>query len=392
MNKVLSKRHNGWFRLFLAGVSLLFYLSTPQAVRGQDTGTQDRAVADTVVSPDSLNDGPHVFLGDDSAAVVFYLCRDDFVKETRYGRDTVRFEGRCDDRGTVYAAARFYSRDTVCRFENVSRIFTVSDIHGEYGYFRDILLKAGIVDSSLHWAWGDGHLVVLGDIFDRGSRVTECLWLVYRLQQEAPADGGRVHFVLGNHELMVMEGDNRYVNERYLDGIVKKTRIKYEDLYGPDMALGRWLRAQPAVITINGLLFVHGGLNPDMVDRRSSLGHINATVADGLNMGSGRLAFEDEIKYMFGSLGPFWYRGYHYAVEDRYDRAETDEIDRLLNFYGVDKIVVGHSEHDRLEFLYDRRVVAVDVPVEDLGGFQGLFCDGTGLYRVQPDGSRERLE
>ncbi|MFZ5979405.1 MAG: metallophosphoesterase, partial [Candidatus Zixiibacteriota bacterium] len=176
----------------------------------------DSIAADNAINIDSLNDGPHVFIQDDTTAIIFYLFRNEIIRETRYGRDTVRFTGICGDSGREYAVALSYLRDTVYRFENVPRIFIISDIHGEYGDFEDILIKAGVADSSLHWAWGSGHLVVLGDIFDRGSRVTECLWLVYQLQQEAPANGGRVHFVLGNHELMVLRGDIRYVHERYL--------------------------------------------------------------------------------------------------------------------------------------------------------------------------------
>ena len=71
-----------------------------------------------------------------------------------------------------------------------------------------------VIDTDLTWSFGDGHLVIVGDVFDRGPNVTECLWLIYRLEQEASAAGGAVHFLLGNHELMVMRGDLRYLNER----------------------------------------------------------------------------------------------------------------------------------------------------------------------------------
>ncbi|MFZ5979406.1 MAG: hypothetical protein ACOYVF_02135, partial [Candidatus Zixiibacteriota bacterium] len=168
-------------------------------------------------------------------------------------------------------------------------------------------------------------------------------------------------------------------------------RIEYGDLYGADMVLGRWLRTQPAVIQINDLLFVHGGLDPELAVKQASLDYINTAVAASLDFSSGRLAFNDEVKYLFGSFGPFWYRGYHYAMEDRYDRATIGEIDRLVDFYGVNKMVVGHTEHERIEYLYGRRVLAVDVPVEELGGFQGLLWESGALYLVQPDGRREPL-
>ena len=389
--KTVLQRRN-LFRLFYLGViTALLSFGVPVS-GGQGYEDKNQEIIDSVLSPDTLNDGPHVFLKDDTTAIIFYLCDEEIVKEIRYGRDTIRFKGLCGDQGRNYAVAVSNRKEDSNLFENVSRIFTVSDIHGEYDYFKDILINAGVIDEFLHWSWGDGHLVVLGDIFDRGSRVTECLWLVYQLQQEALAAGGVVHFVLGNHELMVLRGDNRYVNERYLDGIVKKTRIKYEDLYGPDMALGRWLRVQPTVIKINDLLFVHGGLDPELVEKKAGFEYINKTVAEGLDISSGRLAFDDEIKYLFGSLGPFWYRGYHYAMEDRYEQATVDEIDNVLNFYAVKNIIVGHSEREHIMGLYENRVIAVDVPVEELSGFQGLLLIDSVFYLVQPDGVREPLK
>ena len=33
-----------------------------------------------------------------------------------------------------------------------------------------------IVDDGGNWAFGQGHLVVVGDVFDRGDEVTEILW------------------------------------------------------------------------------------------------------------------------------------------------------------------------------------------------------------------------
>jgi hypothetical protein len=64
----------------------------------------------------------------------------------------------------------------------------------------------------------DGSLILTGDFFDRGLRVTECLWLMYKLEGEALAAGGRVHFLLGNHEVMNLSGDHTYVRSKYVEG------------------------------------------------------------------------------------------------------------------------------------------------------------------------------
>ena len=45
-------------------------------------------------------------------------------------------------------------------------------------------------------------MVFLGDLFDRGNDVVRTLWFIYRLEREARKQGGAIHVVLGNHEIM----------------------------------------------------------------------------------------------------------------------------------------------------------------------------------------------
>lgn len=350
-------------------------------------------VADTASpSAAALDDGPHIFWHSDSMATVFYMCGGDIDSQTFDIRDTLRFRGLCSDSAVEYVIPAGEPAVEACVYENVSRILAVSDIQGEYDLFVDILVRAGMVDDDLRWAWGDGHLVINGDVFDRGEKVTECLWLIYRLEQEAKDKGGRVHFILGNHDLMAMRGDLRYVHKKYLDGIVKKSRIAYEDLYGPDMEMGRWLRARHTAVIINGILFVHGGISLDLIGKGYALDDLNRTVRRSLDLRSSQVAFSDEAKLLFKRRGPFWYRGYHYEMEGDYPQATAAEVDSILSFYGADAIVVGHTEVDQVAALYDGRVWAIDVPADELGALQALLWQGGRFYRVTGDGTAEPLE
>ena len=262
----------------------------------------------------------------------------------------------------------------------------VSDIHGEFEYFVDLLRQAKVIDSLHNWIWGNGHLVVVGDIFDRGDKVTECLWLVHKMEGQAKRAGGRVHYLIGNHELMVIQGDNRYVNERYLKGICKKSRIKHEDLFGSHMELGRWVLSRSTVVKINDILFVHGGIAPVFLEQGWSADDINERVRVKLNLRSSQIAFDDTARLLFGSLGPLWYRGYHYEMEDRYPQATTAQIDSILSYYQANAIVVGHTGVDSISSLYDNRVYAVDVPYEDLEALQALLWQDGVFYLVAQDG------
>lgn len=341
---------------------------------------------------DSVDDGPYVLWHDAGRATVFHLCKGELSRRDLHARsDTLSFRGLCGDSAT-YRVPLDPHDPKPHEFSDVDRVFAVSDIHGEYRALIDLLRGAGIIDDDLSWAWGDGHLVVNGDVFDRGDRVTECLWLIHRLEREAEEAGGRVHYLLGNHEVMVMRGDLRYVNEKYVDGIVRHSDIEYEDLFGPDMELGRWLRGKNGAVKIDSVLYVHGGLSPRALQLGLDLADVNAGIRRLIDARSYLIAFDDTLNFLLGSEGPLWYRGYHEAMEGRYAMASEGDVLRVLDRYGARAIVVGHTEIPRVEPLQGGRVFAIDVPVKELGGLQGLLWTSGRFYRVDTNGARTPLE
>jgi len=376
-------------------ISALFWTLLLISISASTANASDELQAQIPVvenSLDSTADGPHIFRDNDTIFKVFYLCHDSIIEKDYSQSDTLRFSGFCDDSGLTYLIPVERPADNTCVYSDVPRFLVVSDIHGEYEDLVEFFLNCGVIDENLRWNWGDGHLVIAGDIFDRGDRVTECLWLIYQLEMDSRKAGGRVHFLLGNHELMVLRGDDRYVNDKYLNGIVKKSRISHKDLYGPDMELGQWLRSLNTAIGLNDILIVHGGLSRQLVEKHYDLQKMNAIVRENIDLRSSQLAFNTEIKFLFGSKGPFWYRGYHYEVENLYSQAAAEEIDEILGHFGAKAVVVGHTEVDQVSVLFGGRVWAVDVPVQELGGFQGLFWEDGRFHRVSKTGAIEPIE
>jgi hypothetical protein len=339
--------------------------------------------ATSVVAQDStfsneFNDGPYVYWQSVDTARVFYVCNGSLIDSLYEVQDTLSFRGFGADSSNVYLLPRVRQLEEKTTYQTDSPIAAISDIHGDYDHLIEWLKVAGVVDSSLTWSFDKGHLVVLGDVTDRGSLVTECLWLIHRLQQEAEQAGGMVHMILGNHEKMVMRGDLRYVHPKYIKGTARKTRIPYDDLYGSSMELGRWLRSSPTAIIINDLLFVHGGISPDLLEKSLSLEQINTETSAALDYSNYKTAFEPEARFMISSAGPLWSRDY---FPDNPDSAGvTALVQSALDRYGAKTIVVGHTGHEQVQFLYDQRLIGIDVWVEELGYQQGLLWkDGRTL-------------
>lgn len=348
--------------------------------------------ADSAVIEPNTNDGPHVFLQYDSSATVFYYCDGDIESRTFSLEDTLRFTGFCDDTENEYIIPPTPPKPGPSGFTDITKFVAVSDIHGDYESLVEILRAATVIGDNLHWTWDTGLLIIDGDVFDRGPAVTECLWLIYRLEQEAAAAGGAVIFLLGNHELMVLRGDLRYLHERYTTGIVKTSRIAYDDLYGPETVLGQWLRTKHTVARVNRTLFVHGGLLPDMFQNGQSLDNINDAVRNGLDYSSLRLRFSESVRGLFGSFGPLWFRGLTRGIEDRYEPSTTPQVDSILRYCNVDEIVVGHSQQDSIVTYHDGKVIAIDIVVEEMGGQRALLWDDGQFYRVTPSGARTPLK
>ncbi len=268
-------------------------------------------------------------------------------------------------------------------YSNPSRIFAVSDIEGNFMAFLKLLLYNKVIDKYLRWIFGDGHLVIAGDCFDRGEEVMECLWLIYSLEEKARKAGGYVHFVLGNHEIMNMNGDWRYVHPKY----AHSSGIPFTALYTGNNELWHWLRTKNLVEKIGDVLFVHGGISPDLLKLKLTIPEINNKARPYYNRAS--QVFEDPmLKMIFNSAqSPFWYRGY-YDVENS---MPEEVIDATLDQFGVKTIVTGHTVVDRVTSCFNGKVINIDTD-HGAGRSEGLLIRKDKFYRVKAGGKRERIK
>ena len=272
-------------------------------------------------------------------------------------------------------------------------VFVVADTHGEFEILAQMLVNQKILDAKLRWAFGPGHLVVLGDVFDRGPNHLEILWLLYELEAQAAKAGGGVHLVLGNHETMIMRGDQRYLNPKYVEtaGIFG---VPYPELFTADTVLGQWLRTRPVMFAINGNLCLHGGVSRALTDRKLTLAQINATARASL---SDSLRDDDEREratFLFSLLGPLWYRGY-FADQRDFPIATQDDVAAALSRFGARRILIGHTMVPTITPLYEGKVIAVQVypKREDATHvtFESLLIRGGKLFRATPDGTAQPL-
>lgn len=224
----------------------------------------------------SCYDGPHVEKITKRRARVFYLVNDslnskvfDSTKTFRITNDVISFKGFYTTDSINYIVnfsklSEHSEKETVIKSK--AKIFAVGDVHGEYDSLTKLLFSNSIIDKNLNWIFGDGHLVFIGDLVDKGERVTDVLWLVYRLTEQAELSGGQVHTLMGNHEALVLNSDNRYIHEKY-HILTRGNKISYADLFAKNIWPGGMIRNFKAGIIIDSILFVHAGISYQLAQK-----------------------------------------------------------------------------------------------------------------------------
>ncbi len=273
-----------------------------------------------------------------------------------------------------------------------SPVFVVADTHGEYEVLVTMLQAHRVIGPKLEWKFGRGHLVVLGDVFDRGPNQVEILWLLYKLEAEARAAGGGAHLVLGNHETMVLRGDLRYLHPRYTGTTTALGVRDYAVLFSADTLLGQWLRTKPAVLRVGDLLCLHGGISRALLDSTLTLKEINDTARGALDASVDQRSAMQEL--VMGTLGPLWYRGYFPDHRD-YPAASAADVDLSLETFAARRILIGHTIVPTITPLFDGKVIAVQVnPKQELGkppSFESLIIRNGAPFRATLDGKAAPL-
>ncbi|HXV40957.1 MAG TPA: metallophosphoesterase [Steroidobacteraceae bacterium] len=340
------------------------------------------------------------------------------------------------------------------RHDGVERIVVFADVHGAYPQLVSVLRETAVVDESLRWRAGTTHLVSLGDLLDRGAESRRVLDLLMRLETEARAAGGAVHVVLGNHEVMNISGDLRYVSvEEYaafagadddalreaawrrlvaaepaasrgeFDAAQPPGYFAHRQAFSPAGRYGAWLLGRPFLLVINDTAFVHGGL-PAMVARlglESANQSLHAQLAAYLQAWSdlekelslvrpvgfqqrpdavAALAPAERAEALramqdaevFTTAGPTWFRGQ--ALCNPY--VEEDNLEAALAKLGVARVVVGHTVAPgrQVSSRFDGRVVMLDTGMlPAYGGTPAAFVFESGAWSVSyPGRSAERSQ
>jgi hypothetical protein len=352
-------------------------------------------------------DGPYIFdntmftVNSENIVVQNKIDRQNPIKVIVNNKDTDQFS----------LVLKNSHQQEVDNYDLPSKLISISDIEGNFNAFYSFLLNNEIIDENYNWTYDKGHLVLNGDFFDRGESVNQVLWLIYMLEEKAEAQGGKVHFINGNHEIMNLYGDVSYTQEKYIEVAKQISNEKHWNtaskfLYSNNSELGKWLRSKNVIEKIGPYIFVHGGINTKLINEKLRISEINEIAKK--YYGKRKLGSKNirENLVLSPYFGPYWDRSLSmnlmYKVAFLFNdplnapthKPSQTELDAVLMFYNSQKIVIGHSVVNEVSYDYNDKVIKIDVkhgPTKNSENTQGLLIENGIEYLVNGLGVKVKL-
>ncbi|OVA11074.1 Phosphoesterase domain [Macleaya cordata] len=282
------------------------------------------------------------------------------------------------------------------RYPSPDRLVAIGDLHGDLNKSKQALKLAGLIDGSDRWIGGNTTVVQIGDVLDRGDDELKIVYFLEKLKHEASKCGGLIITMNGNHEIMNIDGDFRYVTPSSLDefrawanwycignsmknlcsGLDKKQRDLFEGIprvfpgirkefhegfrariaalrpSGP--ISGRFLSGNPTVLVIGDSVFVHGGLLKNHVEY--GLERINEEVRDWIKGLKGRFS----PRFVRGRDSVVWLRRFSEELARDCDCSALEHV--LATIPGAKRMIMGHTIQEvGINGVCDNRAIRIDV-------------------------------
>lgn len=285
----------------------------------------------------------------------------------------------------------------------VPRIIAIGDTHGDFDITIRSLKLAKLIDNHFNWIAEPKNTVVvqIGDQIDRCRPfVNQCdhpeatykdeasdikiLRLFTDLDKQASKYGGRVFSLLGNHEIMNIEGNMNYVShlglkefENYVDAKYPNKKFKT----GKDAR--RWAFRRSGEISsflactrissliIGSCLFVHAAILPLLLEKfkiksKDDFELVNMVIRKWL---LGQINPKNILQIVNSeSISPFWPRilGHIPPNVNSDDPRCVNYLEPVLKTFHLNNMIIGHTPQfyahkDGINSTCDRRLWRVDV-------------------------------
>jgi len=288
-------------------------------------------------------------------------------------------------------------------FPKCERLVAIGDLHGDLQITIAALKLAGVVGQNItpqnalsaKWVGGNTVIVQLGDQMDRArpndwkndciedyNEVFEdegssliIMRLLESLNQQARQFGGKILGALGNHELMNVDHDFRYVSPKeFLEFVPGQQRNKVKTecdrpwgFFHRKEAFKRggniaktYANSRFGILQVGSWIFVHGGLSPELAEKYT-IGELNQVTKQWLLNDKSEYIEKtfDKIFRDDDDLSPYWCR--IFSEEDNQGNNTEENFDKMLKLLNeknkgrllpMKGLVIAHTP----QYMYNRNL------------------------------------
>lgn len=275
-----------------------------------------------------------------------------------------------------------------------SVMYVLGDLHGDLNAARAAMALTGATNAAGEWTGRNLTVIQTGDLIDRGPEDRQVLDWLTQLQQQAPRFKSTLHLLNGNHELMNVDGDFRYIHPESMKAFAdlanaeRSKALQIENAptavqgranaFFPGGIYAQQLQERPVVLQLNETVFVHGGLLP--AHAQYGITQINQAYTEHIARGTPlpQLLQDSENS-------PLWTR--IYSLPDR--AADCDMLTEALRALKAKRMVVAHSVQPHINSACDGKVWRIDTGMSKAyqGQVEVLKIDGETLTVLRHNGS-----
>jgi len=249
------------------------------------------------------------------------------------------------------------------------RIVVIGDLHADIGLAREVFRLAGGTDENDAWVGGSLVIVQLGDLIGRSYEEREVLDFILAVQDKAEAAGGKLHILLGNHEVFGARLDFSWVDERSFAAYKGIPGLKLDDprlqhlpvnqrargaALMPGGHYARKMAGFSTVLKLGDTIFVHGSVTPYWAEY--GINRINEEVSEW---------FAGDSEESYSSMGydrrnndrVMWNRQFSQHVSED----DCRDLEKSLSILGAKRMIVAHTVHESITARCNERVWAIDV-------------------------------
>jgi len=250
------------------------------------------------------------------------------------------------------------------------RVVVIGDIHADIGAARSAFQLAGAIDVNDNWIGGNLIVVQLGDVIGRSFEERESLDFILAVKESADRAGGKLHVLIGNHEVFGAERELQWVSEAAYAAFEDVPGLDLDDPRLVDLPVSQRARSAalapggyyavkiaefPAVLRLGNTIYAHGGVTPywaeygiDQINEEVSRWFAGETDQPESALGRDRGNFDDNVmmsRHFSGNVGP----------------EECAMLDESLTILGAKRMIVAHTVQESITSNCNEKVWAIDV-------------------------------